>query len=145
MTTQPNPEEVRRRTRLKSYRNELQERDAVAAVDKVVFAHTLQHEIQLNQRAHAFRERARLVEARASHVVTALRAEVIDALRSDALAHQSIAIRWRELYREAEAVRSLLRAACEEADWLKTKLDDPHGDLVRLWDRWPVIRPVVQP
>lgn len=143
--TQPNPDAVRVAVRLAVYPNAEVERSTLSELDRAVFDRVRAHEQGLVEQAQTRREDAKVDEQAADELVATLRSEVRYTLDSPVAVVdlEGLAIRYKTLRALSEkAIHALEKAEAEEA-FQQPKLADPYGDIVKLWDKWKMLRPVI--
>jgi hypothetical protein len=142
---QPNPDAVRLSVRLADYSNREVERESISSTDRAVFDRVRAHEQALIEQVKAHRADAKVDEQAATELMDALRGEVRYALDRPiaGVDLQGLASRYKTLRALSEkAIEALEKAEAEEA-FMQPKLADPYGDIVKLWEKWAILRPTL--
>lgn len=140
---QPNPEDLRQLAREATYPNRAAEDEALRAIDEAVFDRVRVHERHLQENARALMTDKHIHETAAQDVVEALKTELRYPLMDGGKPTPERAERYEALRGHAEKAMKELKRAEEEAAWLEAKVADPHGDLVKLWTKYPLVRPLL--
>jgi hypothetical protein len=143
----PHPEDVRVNARLASYPNETVERQTIQEVDQAVWARTRDYEQYLIAASRKAREDAQVDTTAAQETIDALQSEIRWGLDRPIGEVQNnigdLAARYKQLQGvAAQVIAALERADRTEAFWAE-KLADPSAALSALWEKFPMIRPLV--
>jgi hypothetical protein len=141
----PNPASLRVEARQRTYSNSTEEREAIDSTDRAVFDRVQAYEQALVEQTRAARTSAQLHEDAAVEIASALRNEVIRALDRPAteVDLEAVALRYKKLRAMGEQAISALNRAAADEEYRRPKLAAPYEDAVALWDKWPIVRPII--
>ena len=142
-TYQPNPDDVRISARKATYPNSAVERDALDRIDRAVWDKVKVHERYLVDQARGVMKAGTDGVKRASNVNLSIYTDVIVPLRDGAVPSTALAKTYERLRVEAELTKSALRRAQRDAEALIPGVADPYAALVKVWEKYPVLRPAL--
>lgn len=140
---QPNPHEVRENARRAQYPNSTTEREVLAEIDNAVWDRVRVHEDYIAEAIQNGRKGASADMAAADLFVDQVRTDVVYPLTEGRLPTADLAQRYRTLKAVAEKAIAELERAEEQEALFAAQLDDPYADVVKLWDKWPLLRPII--
>jgi len=143
-TPQANPHQLRVAARQNAYPNQATETAVVSAVDEAVWAHVRQYERMTVEQSRRMIAERKADEANAVDAITALRTEVVRPLKDGATPNADFAKQFQQHRLQAESVKASLRRAQADAESLIERNSDVYGSLVKVWEKYPMLRPVIR-
>ncbi len=140
---QPNPADVRAAAREQRYINEETAEEHWKFIDSQVFDRVRAHEHNLAAQAESHTEHGRDTIQEAVDTLAALNIEVLRPLSEGAVPTEESAKRFKELQLSAQQARARLAAADHDAAFLAAKAAQPYEDIVKIWEKLTVLRPVI--
>jgi hypothetical protein len=142
-TPQANPHQIRVAARQSAYPNQATETAAVSAVDEAVWAHVRRYEQMTVEQSRSMIAERKADEAKAVEAITALRAQIVRPLNDGAAPDAAMAKEFQQYRLHAESIKSDLRRAQADAESLMERNADIYGSLVKTWEKYPMLRPVI--
>lgn len=139
----PHPHDVRLQARQAHYPNSLTEEATLRQIDDAVNDKVRLHERYLVQEARKLIDNSGVDEEAASSIITQLAEEVRYPLIDGGEPTTALAERYEQLRALAAQARQSLQRAEQDADFLAAKSADPYASLMKLYTKWPMIRPIL--
>ncbi|MGV8881134.1 MAG: hypothetical protein ACOH19_03190 [Rhodoglobus sp.] len=137
----PNIHDERERFHSSTYRNQIEEKETLARVDKAFFEKVREYENLVVADAEAFsHDSIEHLEA-STEIVSALRDDITRALKTDtAVPDEELARRFVLLRADAEKAIALLESALRASEFHAARCADPQKAHRELLNRFPGIR-----
>jgi hypothetical protein len=143
-TAQANPHQLRLAARQSAYPNQATETVAVAAVDEAVWAHVRRYEQMTVEQSRSMIAERKADEVKAVEAITALRTQIVRPLKDGATPNAALAKEFQQYRLHAESIKANLRRAQADAETLIERNSDVYGSLVKVWEKYPMLRPIIR-